>query len=1081
MKKMDEKNPSADKHRTRSLKTWVTSLKALERTILPLALTMLIILFTLNLPKAGAAAITEYNLPPGSTKPYGLASDGTYIWAAEYGSDKIARLTQDSAVLYEFYLPTGSRPYDIAWEMGEHSRVWFTESSAHKIGVISKWGVENYNLTEYKLEGEAGPRGIAIQLYYPDGSSLNKPRVWFTEYSKGAIGALYMNYTDGPKVVEWFLPDSNCGPLSIVYLNSTGVWFTEYEAHRIGNFNPATKELKEWPLKPGSFPWGIANDTYGNLWFTMSGRNRIGKLNPYTNEITEYLIPTPNSQPYGITVDKYNNVWFAEHAANKLVRFTPGSNVFVEFERAVGGAPFDVIWEEGSVEVWFTDEGGNRIGRLDPTKAITTMTVSTITTAVTESSTATTIGSSTATKTDTKAADTASYAYYTTLKPTTNQSYVTTTSTTQYSASETSRILVTSLGITSTTNVTVTGTTTVISTSYTKTVTGTTSLTATQSKTETATIQTKTTSIYITYISTITTSFTVSTISYVMVTVTSYTFASGPGVQQIPGYTNTSIGLGLLLGAFAILFTPLLRRSGKLKLLRSHGFLAVILLSTLILAFTAQPTHAATITEWTLPSGSTIPYGITYDDQSPYRVWFAEFGSDKIGRLNHLSGEIWEVKVPSGSKPWGIAFEKARHELWFTMSGRDRVGVVSGYGGGSLKEIRLTGADYGIGPLGIAVQEHVNGTDYPYIWVAHYGAHAIIRLDPYSSGKSTTWSLGDNVNPQSIIYVKETGVWFTDVGGKKIGNLNPLTGEVKYWTLPTGSGTPWSLAADSLGYIWFTEDGVNHASRLNPYSGELMRYRMPSSASQPYGIAVDALNNVWIADHGLNRITRFSPDDLTFTELQRTTGGLAWGLTITPEGWIWFTDEAGNKIGRIDTTVNTIALTTSSMATASKTTTTLPAASETKISEIRIPATVEPPTTITTAPTTVTTTYGLTETVWILQTSLTQTVTAYSTTTLIALGEYTTYQPTTVATETLTNYETKTSTSITYQTVSSVSISMSPIYSPVTTITNTTTTVTTINIPWGGASPIAAITAGLVIGAMALIAISRARKPRWRG
>jgi len=107
-------------------------------------------------------------------------------------------------------------------------------------------------------------------------------------------------------------------------------------------------------------------------------------------------------------------------------------------------------------------------------------------------------------------------------------------------------------------------------------------------------------------------------------------------------------------------------------------------------------------------------------------------------------------------------------------------------------------------------------------------------------------------------------------------------------------------------------------------------------------------------------------------------------------------------------------------------------------------------------------------------------VTAYSSTTLYAYGETTTYQPTTVATETSIFYETTTRTSTMYQTVSGVHTYTSPIY---VTVTATTTTTSPISL-WGGmipGFPIAAIVAGLVIGAMALIIAHRARKPRWRG
>ncbi|HID17661.1 TPA: hypothetical protein EYP26_05145, partial [Candidatus Bathyarchaeota archaeon] len=384
--------------------------ESLKKTLLALSsISLLLLLFFAFTAKA--AVITEYNLPPGSA-PISLVLDNrSYVWFTEYGSNRIGRLIPGNIAPYEireFKLPLGSKPWGIAYENSTKRRIWFTEYSRHKIGVITEVN-GGWNLTEFSLFNDAGPRGIAIE---PNYEGTDTARIWFTEFNTGSIGALYLNTTfnGAPNVVyEWFLPDSNSQPLSIIYVNGK-VWFTEYQGDRIGcieliDGGGNETLLREWPLISGSRPWGISNDTYGNIWVTLSGRNRIAKLNPYTNEITEYLIPTPGSGPRGIIVDPFNNVWFAEHNANKIGKLSPGSNVIVEFELA-SSAPTGITYAKFDPEpptengkIWFTDEDGDMLGRIDPTKAITTATVSTIARALTSSSTATTVGSSTAIET----------------------------------------------------------------------------------------------------------------------------------------------------------------------------------------------------------------------------------------------------------------------------------------------------------------------------------------------------------------------------------------------------------------------------------------------------------------------------------------------------------------------------------------------------------------------------------------------------------------------------------------------------------------------------------------------------------
>ncbi|MEM2996732.1 MAG: hypothetical protein QXK52_04405, partial [Candidatus Bathyarchaeia archaeon] len=250
-----------------------------------MALASIILILIAALPRGiEAAAITEYELPPGSTKPYGITIDDkatSSVWAAVYGSDKIDRLKlSPTPTLTEFQLPTGSRPWAVAYDNRTDTyRIWLTESQRHRIGVIEV--TSSPALYEWELTSGAGPRGLAIQYNHLELDGGYRPRIWFAEFGLGAIGALTWNKGLSKWVVtEWYLPDSNCGPLDVIYLNSSGVWFTEYQGHRIGNYNPATNTLREWALPAGSYPWGIANDTYGNIWFTESGRNRIGKLNP---------------------------------------------------------------------------------------------------------------------------------------------------------------------------------------------------------------------------------------------------------------------------------------------------------------------------------------------------------------------------------------------------------------------------------------------------------------------------------------------------------------------------------------------------------------------------------------------------------------------------------------------------------------------------------------------------------------------------------------------------------------------------------------------------------------------------------
>ncbi|MEM3475896.1 MAG: hypothetical protein QXF83_04155 [Candidatus Bathyarchaeia archaeon] len=1039
-----------------------------------IVLSLILLILFLSISNSKAAVFTEYNLPSGSSPINLVLDDRSYVWFTNYGSDKIGRIVPGTVGTYEireFKLLPGSKPWGIAFENSTNRRIWFTEYSRDRIGVIweSSTSPPYYNLTEFVVSSGAGPRGVTLEINYNKTINQGKDtvRVWFTEFNKGAIGAVYLNYSKGDiktAVFEWYLPDSNSQPLSIIYMDGK-VWFTEYQGDRIGCLELIDEKqnktfIKEWSLIPGSRPWGISNDTYGNIWFTLSGRNRIAKLNPYTNEITEYLIPTTGSGPREIIVDKYNNVWFTEHDSNKIARFTPGLNVIVEFSRT-GGAPTGITYGKTGVEkdkIWFTDEAGDRIGRIDPTSAITTITTTSISRVLTFSSTGTTIGSSIATLT----------------KATTNMTMLgfkspenismTTMTTTSYTISETSNILKTSQAITSIIYTSYTGTTTYTSTSYYSTVTVTTSVTYTSLTTKTLTQSTTITTIYPSYISTITTTQTLTQTLTSTTTIMTFPFVINSPTQTSLNFMGGGSGLSIL--ALTFISVIKLKEKHKSKIKKA---LILIGIAIMIMLLTFNSTKAALITEWSLPPDSTLPYKIAFDDQSPYRVWFTEYGGNKIGRLNHITGEIFEIKLPAGSRPWGIAFEKARKEIWFTMAGAHAIGVITDYGAGTVKKIPVISDSYGEGPRGIAIQEYVNGTDYPYIWFTMYGASIIGRLDPYYAKNITYWRLEEGSAPESIIFVKDTGVWFTAHKGY-IGNLNPITGEVRKWNLP--SGKPEDLTVDSYGNIWFTNPDEDEIGKLNPYSGELIHYKVPTSGSRPYSITVDVQGYVWFTEYGQNRIGRFSPDDLTFTEFARVASGAPWGIAISPDNKIWFTDYAVNKICRFDSSLALTTTTVTYISTASKTTTTL--SPDLKKLNIEKATTIlnDVATTLTTAPATTTTTYGVTETVKVLQTSSTSTIINYSTETIIVLGTSTSYIPTTVATTTETTTETKviTVTSTTFTPATKINT-----LTKTTNVTVVSTVVTTVGFMIPGYQP-EAIAVGLILSVAFLIIIKTAVK-----
>ncbi len=363
------------------------------------------------------------------------------------------------------------------------------------------------------------------------------------------------------------------------------------------------------------------------------------------------------------------------------------------------------------------------------------------------------------------------------------------------------------------------------------------------------------------------------------------------------------------------------RLKGKKSLKRLFIIASAIFLIALIIT---PPTQAAQIKEYTLPAGGSQPYDIIADTQAPYRVWWTEYGSDRIGNIKSDTGEITEYNLGTAARPYGITINEAYgvDRLYWTENSANMIGRMDVDGTSNKKRYPL-GTTYGSGPRGISVE---NRTDYERVWFTLYDGNSICRMNltgtKVDAPEIDQWYVpGAGSHPQMLIYSELWGgAWFTEYSSDQIGFLYPPLNLFKEWTLPTSNSFPFDIDIDSLGYVWFSMSGTNKIGRLNPYTNVITEYVMPNPNSRPFGISVDSADAIWIADNGANQIVRFTAD-LVFTEFAKPGGGSPWGIVAVSSSpdMIWATDGT-TRILRLDPS---IAVTTTTVPTTSQVTTTI--------------------------------------------------------------------------------------------------------------------------------------------------------------
>jgi virginiamycin B lyase len=259
---------------------------------------------------------------------------------------------------------------------GPDGSIWFTESSANRIGRITPSGAFNkFQLptpTSVNYSAEANtsdPENITVA---PNGT------VWFTEENSNQIG----EWLPGGAVHEWPVPTAPYGPLDLSLGPDGNLWFTEWRnSGTVGKFNPNnhTTALYAAPVSP-AFPGGAAyggiTTGYNVIWFTNG--SAIDQIFPFTSPthplITPYPVPNTanNFWMEDITVAPNGTVWFASRPSNQIGEYDyqTSSPTFHLHQVPIANSGLWSITTDAYGNVWFTMAGGNivnQIGELDTT------------------------------------------------------------------------------------------------------------------------------------------------------------------------------------------------------------------------------------------------------------------------------------------------------------------------------------------------------------------------------------------------------------------------------------------------------------------------------------------------------------------------------------------------------------------------------------------------------------------------------------------------------------------------------------------------------------------------------------------
>jgi sugar lactone lactonase YvrE/mono/diheme cytochrome c family protein len=210
----------------------------------------------------------------------------------------------------------------------------------------------------------------------------------------------------------------------------------------------------------------------------------------------------------------------------------------------------------------------------------------------------------------------------------------------------------------------------------------------------------------------------------------------------------------------------------------------------------------------------------------------------------------------------------------------------------------------GVTPRGSIHSVFASLADPGVIWVSGNGSNAILKVDTreldFEQRTTEYWIENpDNINvtPHGIIEYRGKVYW-VELTGDHFGELDPATGEMTRYQMPTTGAGPHSVWVDSRGNFWYTYfASAGKIARFNLATKEFTEWE-PLEGFSGYGILVDRQDRVWAV--GLHTPAVFMYNQETSEWTSYATTHPARRPAIDSRGKIWSAHYFGNVISRVD-------------------------------------------------------------------------------------------------------------------------------------------------------------------------------------
>ena len=210
----------------------------------------------------------------------------------------------------------------------------------------------------------------------------------------------------------------------------------------------------------------------------------------------------------------------------------------------------------------------------------------------------------------------------------------------------------------------------------------------------------------------------------------------------------------------------------------------------------------------------------------------------------------------------------------------------------------------GVTPRGSVHSVFASFAEPGVIWISGNGSNAILRVDtedPDFERRTTEYWIENpeniNVTPHGILEYRGKVYW-VELTGDHLGELDPVTGQMTRYPMPTTGAGPHSVWVDSRGNLWYTYFASSgKIARFNLATKDFTEWE-PLAGFSGYGIVVDRQDRVWAVGLHTPAVFMYNQETSEWTSYKTTHP--ARRPTIDSHGRVWSAHYFGNVISRID-------------------------------------------------------------------------------------------------------------------------------------------------------------------------------------